>query len=1190
MSKTIDIFNNTRIYRKYIAPQWTRINNKLISETDIFINVLLNINQTSYSEIEKETTRDDIYKVSPNIPYMGYYTNTSDVSSPMDENLACLSSEDFINQMPYEITSIDSVNLNILDDILNIDIEYNDYVHTGIPDRFIITGKDYIYYYEYNPIINNSTLSLRYLNREAVDYIKETTISLRKSPNIEYYTLPDDFRYIFSMDKSIGEIILSKSDKYDSIFDFNNDGLIDSNDIDVVRGFVGINNEHPEWTNYYSMFDIFNKNEITQDVVNYAITLNGYTNREKYILRIDNNLEYDELLIEYSNSGKLIKKSNDLQSYYSNIFKDMVNYDLLGITFAVDYNGIGWYKSSSANTFIKLPIQQNMVISAIRIYNDCLYILSNNNIYQYELLNKAFPTYYTNSIFININNIAKSFTIDNDGTFIILDIDDNLHLTRYKYNKYYISSYNDTTYYVTTSAINSLSQPSKIWNRFTIEAFNVGLYYDYIYEDNFQLRTRIYNLSRIYRNDSLHTLESLIILDCGVENKITMPDSILLELDEEINEDYPIYITTNNGYVVNSDDINVLGTFISINTQNISNDEYISSISVRYFPKDGYRYNTVTYGYTPMYKNLIRIDNNVNDIDVSETDLYINNNLKFDDILLDDEKSRNINYGYLTPTWSNDQYFNTILEEVYAGNIGDSLQLNDIINIQSMSIIDSNSILDYDSTNEIHNRLISFNTNIYFNWIPNITNGFFVGREDGYTNVYLFLNRYKSILITSSYMTEVTIDGQLYYKYTLDQCYDDDYIIAVSSTAVPENNIFKVDTRNIVYDPLENSVYINSLYANKYLIYNSINGNNNVLDINLHPFMNNYSEYFLAFSNGEVEEETGGSSGTFMIEYQNNETEGGLLTFIIILRDNYGNPIKNIPMEISINRIFKNEFNEVIPIDDDNTILKLGGFDTYILKTETIGSVYETDDNNYYYNMIYTSSKEFDFIYPAMSENLYMSTSLYMNSIVKRTKLKGTYKLLTLNMGGIRVNQTNKITHKLTDISNSDGKIYFEYIPPTFNMLEQYVTIKIKNLNTDEVYFQTIKILPYIKTVSINNILYPSTNTYTLTEAIPFYHGSDSKFVNIKVPFNVSNINSMFIIPATHFKTFYESGLNKDLLLEYNIKHIINRISLEVNQSNPLDTKYNISLFIKDITEGYYYIIYNKIFHHNAIDGRSNFI
>jgi hypothetical protein len=80
-------------------------------------------------------------------------------------------------------------------------------------------------------------------------------------------------------------------------------------------------------------------------------------------------------------------------------------------------------------------------------------------------------------------------------------------------------------------------------------------------------------------------------------------------------------------------------------------------------------------------------------------------------------------------------------------------------------------------------------------------------------------------------------DGE-YFKYLLDPHYDDKYIIIISLTDIPTENLFKVDSRNYIYDPIENVILIPKIHVNKFVIYNSsINSKSNFVTLKKKNFI-----------------------------------------------------------------------------------------------------------------------------------------------------------------------------------------------------------------------------------------------------------------------------------------------------------------------------------------------------------------
>ncbi len=312
---------------------------------------------------------------------------------------------------------------------------------------------------------------------------------------------------------------------------------------------------------------------------------------------------------------------------------------------------------------------------------------------------------------------------------------------------------------------------------------------------------------------------------------------------------------------------------------------------------------------------------------------------------------------------------------------------------------------------------------------------------------------------------------------------------------------------------------------------------------------------------------------------------------ILLIVNNQNKPMANVPVEISINRVFKDQANNNIDIDYERSKISVGGFDAFTLVHDVIGEVTETTENNIYSYKIFDKSITINELYPVMSTSLYMSRNLYMNSILKRARKNGTYKLYTLNKGGLKYERNNMVKFKFNATTDAMGKVYFEYVPPTFNIIENYIVIKATNLSNNISTFKTIKILPYeqINIDYSNRIIYPSVNDFYENVMSIFTLSADKSLFTIHVPYNISNLNSLFILSSEDYYyiyTHYEYNTIQSKAISYSI----NSISLH---HSPDNTEHYYSISIRSanqLTAGTYVILYNKISHYDAIENSTNFM
>jgi len=407
----------------------------------------------------------------------------------------------------------------------------------------------------------------------------------------------------------------------------------------------------------------------------------------------------------------------------------------------------------------------------------------------------------------------------------------------------------------------------------------------------------------------------------------------------------------------------------------------------------------------------------------------------------------------------------------------------------------------------------------------------------------------------------------------------------------PDNNLFLISSRNIIYDSIDNKVYIPQAYENSFFVYNSENGIDNFLSNNLHPFNNSMDEYFIVFSNGsESTEGPGSETGNLLIECGSEETNGASITVMVMSINNKNEPEPNVNIEVSINRVFKDKDLNTIEVDNDKTILKIGKFDSIVFKSEVIDEIYETDDNALFLTKIYDKSRDINFLYPNMNDSTNMSTSFRMNSVVKKTKQKGTYKLLTKNKGGLRININDKPSMVLNTATDDMGKLYLEYIPPSFNVTEQYVTIKVRNLTTNATVYKTFKILPFQDIESYKDQpIYPTDENCFNLEVIPVEITENKSIKTLHFPHSLANLNYLAILPANEFVDLY-NNTSYSLLLDKSIKYSIYSIDFSIDNQKILNSKYNITIYSKDLHQGMYFCVYLVQSRQNAEDSITYFI
>lgn len=1189
MSRILNVYNPfARKTLSFIAPAWCRLNNKFVSETEIFINTILNINDAAKAELNKVLENENILTVTPNIPHIAYVTpiNSESDTSIRFQYKKVDSEEAFLSSPPHSLYEWKRIYLQ-RNNVRNIDV---DETSLSTPALYI-TYDTVIENYKYDKITPNALNQISPMDAmgvEEINKIYEYTITIDDPlTRDEIYLLPDYIETILTL-PTVGRIYKSSTKDYDSRFDINQNGIFWYDDLDVITSYVGINNSNPEWDSYYRIFDIYNKGVLTEEIIPYFKGLLGSTYKVSNVLVVPKATGNVSISFKYLLTEKCIKKSTDTTYYYSNRYKDIVRYDRLGIQFALSNDGVLYYSSVDNNNYIiaPLPLGSNGY-KCLKIYNDYLFLLKDSKIEVYNIANKAFPSTCEYEILISTSINITSFAIDNDGSIILCD-DSSVIFTRYDFGVYYETVINNVPCYVSTFEINAESVPSRIWNAFTIEAFNAGIYYDFPYEDNFQLRSRLNTIYNLEHYDSIRFIESSIMIDCGAENVISMPDNLLFTFPFEVDPSLPISAKTDNGIDISPSNITISSNIVVVKTNELNYSE-VQSISFTCYMINQNIPCEVTFLFPFLSKQYIRLDNDISNLEITDKDIYTWSNIDFNGILLN---QKNIESGYnVHPSiWSNSSYLDEN-DNIIGGRLSDGLLLTNIRNTQMEDIIIDNNILDFDSSNILHQSMISLSGSKFFNWIPKISDGDFVGRDENLTSLYAYFNKYKAVKIDEYNMT--LIDNGNYYCYNLDNHTDDKYHIIISLEDTPVENLFKVNSKNFIFDPIENKLLIPKIHANKFLIYNSdINSKNNFITLNIHPFYNNLVEYFLAFSTNETEE-TGGENvgGLMQLETQYDSTNGSILSMILLIVNNQNKPMANVPVEISINRVFKDQANNNIDIDYERSKISVGGFDAFTLVHDVIGEVTETTENNIYSYKIFDKSITINELYPVMSTSLYMSRNLYMNSILKRARKNGTYKLYTLNKGGLKYERNNMVKFKFNATTDAMGKVYFEYVPPTFNIIENYIVIKATNLSNNISTFKTIKILPYeqINIDYSNRIIYPSVNDFYENVMSIFTLSADKSLFTIHVPYNISNLNSLFILSSEDYYyiyTHYEYNTIQSKAISYSI----NSISLH---HSPDNTEHYYSISIRSanqLTAGTYVILYNKISHYDAIENSTNFM
>jgi len=1183
MSRILNIYNPiSRRYLSYIAPSWCRLNNRFITETEIFINTILNINDSAKEELNQIFNEDNIFKTNPNIPYMAYITPYANI----EDETSLLTATKVANEAEF-LRGIPS-SLNVYKEyspakafIKNIDVDTT----TNTPRLYAIYNNS-ITEYNYDNISTTKTSPIDVIGTETINKSYEYNITITDELlHDEIYLLPD-YIVTFLTYPTIGKIYKSTTDGYDSRFDINNDGIFWYDDLDEIISYIGIDNTAPDWDEYYKAFDIFNKGILTEEIIDYFRGLLGSTFKVSNVLVVPTGTKNVTISFRYMTTEKCIKKSTANLYYYSNDFQDIVNYERLGIKFAL-LNGILYYSSIDTDEYIIAPLPLGTKgCQCIKIFNDYLFLLRNSVIEAYNLLNKSFPSMPDYSI--NVNTNISSFAIDNDGSFILCD-GSTLYFTRYLFNRYYMTDIDGVNCCVSSFEINQYSSPVRLWNIFTIAAYNSGIYYDYPFEDNFQLRSRLNTIYNLERNDSIRFIESIIMIDCGVENVVSMPDNMIFTFPFVPSSNYAITAKTDTGFNISSDNIIINSNTVIVKTDDLTDVEF-STISFICVDSETLNRAEVSFSFPYEFsKQYIRFDHDIERLNITENDIYTWKDANFNSMLLKADIMES-GTGVYEPHWSSSSYF-TKTDDIISGRIYGGLELVSIRNIQMEDIIIDNNILDFDENNELHQSLLSLSGSKYFNWIPKISDGIFIGRNDNETYLYAYFNRYKAVKITTDNMT-LSDDGE-YFKYLLDPHYDDKYIIIISLTDIPTENLFKVDSRNYIYDPIENVILIPKIHVNKFVIYNSsINSKSNFVTLNIHPFYNNLTNYFLAFSTNETEETGGQVGGLLQIETQYDYTNGATIAIILLVRDNKNQPVSNIPVEISMNRIYQDSTNRTINVDYNESKITMGGFDRITFTHDNVGEIYETTDNNDYRYKIYDNTNTTNYLNPVMSRTTVMSKNLFMNSIIKKARKHGTYRLFTLNRGGLKYERNSLITFKFNAITDSMGKIYFEYIPPTFNLLENYVVIKATNLSNDTHVYKTIKLLPYEQSTDYyrNLVVYPSKNNICENETRIITLSSEINTFTIHVPYNINNLNSLFLISTEDYYNIY---INKayDTIIDKAISYSITNISFHQITGNIANSYYSITLRTNEtLSAGSYIIIYDKIAYFNAMENSSNFI